>query len=307
MTRLTAIFPMLALAAALLAYFAPEPFIPLKALIPWLLGLVMLGMGLALTGADFTRVLKRPAPILLGTLMQYGLMPLFGWAVARGLGLPPELLIGVVLVGSAPGGTASNVITYLARGDVALSVTLTTVSTLLCVVATPALALAYAGASIDVPALAMVFDILKVVVVPVLLGVALNHWIGDRLTLLRDVLPAVSVFAILLIIAVIVALNADQVARMSFVVLLAVALHNAAGLASGYGLARLLGQDETTARTLAIEVGMQNSGLAVALALKHFSPAAALPGAIFSFWHNLSGSLLASHWARRAVRQPPSD
>lgn len=299
MTRITAWFPLWALSGALLAYGFPEPLVGLKPAILPLLGLVMFGMGVTLTLNQFAAVLRRPDIVGLGLALQFGVMPLAAWSIGTAMGLPPELLAGLILVGTAPGGTASNVVCYLAKGDVALSITLTTAATLLAVLLTPALAWLYLGERVPVPALEMLISIAQVVLAPVALGLVVNHWLGPRIGPVKAVFPLISVAAIVLIIAIIVALNAGNLAHVGAAVVIAVVLHNGIGLAAGYWLARLLGRDETTARTLAIEVGMQNSGLAVALAVKFFGPAAALPGAVFSIWHNLSGAALASWWSRR--------
>ena len=298
---LTRLFPLWALLGSAAALAWPAPLAALRPWIPWLLGLVMFGMGLTLTAADFARALRRPAVLALGVALQFAAMPLIAWLLARALHLDAALLAGLVLVGAAPGGTASNVICYLARGDVALSIALTTASTLLAVVATPLLTLLYAGQAVPVPAGAMLLTIAKIVLLPVALGVAVNQWLGARLRPLQAVFPLLSVAAIVLIIAIVVALNAGRLAELTALLALAVMAHNGLGLATGYGVARALRLDAATARTLAIEVGMQNSGLAVALALKHFNALAALPGALFSIWHNLSGAALASWWARRAA------
>ncbi|MGD2137485.1 MAG: bile acid:sodium symporter family protein [Gammaproteobacteria bacterium] len=297
-TRITGLFPLWALLGSLLAWLQPGWFAPLKAAIVPLLGLVMFGMGVTLTGQNFLTVLRRPQAVAIGVGMQYLLMPLTGWLLAMIAGLPPQLAVGLILLGSCPGGTASNVICYLARGDVALSITLTAVSTLLAVIATPLLTLLYAGQVIAVPALDMLFSILRIILLPVSLGVLLNHFLHRRLGMVRNLFPLVSVAAIVLIIAIIVALNHAQLGQLAPAVAATVVAHNTLGLLAGYGLARLLGRDERESRTLAIEVGMQNSGLAVALAVKYFSASAALPGALFSIWHNLSGSLLAAAWGR---------
>ncbi|NNL65873.1 MAG: bile acid:sodium symporter family protein, partial [Myxococcales bacterium] len=193
----------------------------------------------------------------------------------------------------------SNVICYLARADVALSITLTAVSTLLAILATPLLTGLYVGTSVEVDVPGMIASIFRIVLVPVGLGVAVNAWLGERIAPLRRLFPLVSVLAIVLIIAIVVALSHARLAELSGLLALAVVLHNAAGLALGYGVPALLGLPEPQRRTLAIEVGMQNSGLGVALAVAHFSALAALPGALFSVWHNLSGSLLAAIWSRR--------
>lgn len=299
LARLTVFFPIWAILGAGFAYFLPAAFSPMKGAIVPLLGLVMFGMGMTLTVENFLEVARRPVVVLVGLGLQFLIMPLAGFLVATGLGLSAMLTAGVVLVGSCPGGTASNVICYLARGDVALSITLTTASTVLAVLATPLLTWAYVGASVPVPVVDMLGSILAIVLAPVGLGVAANRFFGRRLGKARAVFPLLSVIAIVLIIAIIVALNREALATVGLAVAVAVALHNLLGLAGGYGCSKLLRFDERTCRTLAIEVGMQNSGLGVALAVKYFSAAAALPGAIFSVWHNLSGAALASYWSRR--------
>lgn len=296
---LTRLFPFWALLLTSIAWYLPEPFREGKGLILPLLVVIMFGMGMTLTTADFRRVLQRPTVILLGVVLQYSVMPLLAFLLSRLLGLGPELTVGMVLVGASSGGTASNVITYLARGDVALSITLTMVSTLLAALLLPGLTWLYIGQVVPVPVEKMLLSVLQLVLVPVLLGVTINTLLGNKLHPLNRLFPLLSMSAIVLIIAIIVSLNHDNLAQMGPLLLLAVVLHNLGGMGIGYLLPRLLGHDVITCRTLAIEVGMQNSGLSVALAVKYFTVAAALPGAIFSIWHNLSGSLLAGWWARR--------
>ena len=298
-TLLTGLFPLWALLGSLLAWMMPGWFAPLKPAIVPLLGLVMFGMGMTLTGRDFLNVLRRPFPVFLGVMMQFLLMPFAAWALAAGAGLPPQLTVGLILVGCSPGGTASNVICYLARGDVALSITLTMASTLLAVVATPLLTLFYAGETVPVPALDILITVFKIIFLPVMLGVLVNHFFHRALSPVRRVFPLLSVLSIVLIIMIIVSLNHDSLANIASGVAAVVVLHNLIGLLGGYWLPRWLGRDRRECRTLAIEVGMQNSGLAVALAVKYFSVTAALPGALFSIWHNLSGSLLAGLWRRK--------
>ena len=298
---LTTLFPLWALLGVGAAFLWPGAIAAGRPAIVPLLGLVMFGMGLTLAPRDFAAVARRPGRVALGTALQFGVMPLAGWAVSVGLGLPRDFLVGMVLVGACPGGTASNVICYLARGDVALSITLTTVSTLLAVVLTPALTWLYIGQTVPVPVVAMLLTILKVIVGPVVAGVVLNRLLGDRLGRLTDVFPLLSVAAIVAIIAIVVALNAGRAGSLVWPLALAVVLHNGIGLAAGYGVPRLMGYDTRFARTVAIEVGMQNSGLGVALATQFFSAAAALPGALFSVWHNLSGAALAGIWSRRSA------
>ncbi len=295
----TTLFPVWALAASAAAWLWPAPFVALKPAIVPLLGVVMFGMGATLTTASFAEALRRPGTVALGVALQYLVMPAAGWAAATLAGLPPALAAGLILVGSCPGGTASNVICYLARGDVALSITLTAVSTLLAAWATPLLTWLWAGARVEVPVAAMMRDTAAIVLVPVALGVLANTLWHRRLARVRRAMPLVSVAAIALIIAIIVALTRERLAAVGPALAAAVALHNALGLALGYAAARILGLERRLARTLAIEVGMQNSGLGVALAAKHFGALAALPGALFSVWHNLTGSALAAWWSRR--------
>ena len=292
-------FPLWAILLSVIAYFFPTIFTPLKPGIVPLLMVIMFGMGITLTLGDFLRVLRQPSILLLGVVLQYSIMPLAALLVASVLGLPTALLVGMVLVGSSPGGTASNVICYLARGNVALSVSLTLLSTLLAFALTPALTWLYVGHAVPVPVWDMLYSVLKIVVIPVLLGALINTLLGNRLQRWLPFFPLLSVLAIIIIIAIIVALNQSRLATVGYAITIAVILHNLVGLLAGYWIPRLLGKDAITCRTLAIEVGMQNSGLSVALAIKYFSTMAALPGALFSIWHNISGSLLASFWRKR--------
>lgn len=300
-TRITLLFPIWALLLSAVAYVFPAPFVALKPLIVYLLGLVMFGMGMTLTLANFAEVLRRPGVIALGVALQFLLMPFIAWALAKILGLPPLLLAGMVLVGASPGGTASNVMCYLARGDVALSITLTAVSTLLAIFAMPLLTLFYAGREVDVDTHKMLRDILWIVLVPVGAGLLFNLIFGAWLMPAKRAFALVSVAGIVVIIAVIVALNRSRLGLIGPTVLGAVIAHNLLGLGGGYLAGALFGVSPRARRTLAIEVGMQNSGLAVALALKYYSAVAALPGAVFSIWHNVSGSLLAAWWSRRSA------
>lgn len=311
--RINTLFPLWAICFAAVACLVPDFFtqpltighfsaswLPgLPQLITPLLMVIMFCMGLTLTAADFARVAREPHKVLLGVALQFLLMPLAAWLVAQALGLAPELMVGMVVVGAAAGGTASNVITYLAGGRVALSITMTLVSTLVSVLATPLLTGFYAGQTLNVPVQAMMQSIAQIVVVPVVFGVLANRLLKEWLPGREDWLAFVAMACIVIVIATIVALNRDQLFVTGPLVALAVILHNLLGLSCGYAGARLLGCDSRDARTIAIEVGMQNSGLAVVLAAKYFGPAAALPGAIFSIWHNISGSLLAGYWARR--------
>ncbi|WP_432573438.1 bile acid:sodium symporter family protein [Kineococcus sp. SYSU DK005] len=294
-------FTLVVLAAGALALAAPGAFAGWSPAVPWLLSVIMLGMGMSMRPVDFAVIGRRPWALLLGVAAQYTVMPLLGYGVAHLLSLPPELAVGMILVGAAPGGTASNVMVYLARGDVALSVAMTSVSTLLAPFLTPLLVLALVGQTLPVSGTALFTSIVQVVLVPVLAGLALRLLVPRLVERCLDVLPLVSVAGITAVVLAVVAGSAATVLSAGALVLLAVVLHNVGGLALGYAVGRLCGLPVASRRAISIEVGMQNSGLAAALATVHFSPAAALPAAIFSVWHNVSGSLLAGRWSRRPV------
>ena len=286
--------------ASVVAFFLP-PLAALTGYINPLLGLVMFGMGLTLTASDFVRVFRRPAGVAIGVAGQFTIMPLVAFLLAVALRLPPELAAGVILLGCCPGGTASNVITYLARGDVSLSVSMTAVSTMLAPLLTPLLVLLLAGAWLPVDAVGLFVSIVQIVLLPVAAGVLVNTFLGGAVRRVRPALPLVSVVAIIVIVAGVVAASAESLLTVGPLVLLVVVLHNLTGYALGYGVARALKIEPSQRRAMVVEVGMQNSGLAAALATTYFSPVAALPGAVFSVWHNISGPALATFWSRRPV------
>lgn len=261
-----------------------------------MLAVIMFAMGITLRIDDFRRVFLRPLEILAGVCAQYVVMPLLGFLLAIAFGISPLIAVGIVLVGSCPGGTASNVITYLARGDLALSVTLTSVSTLLCPFLLPALMYGYAGKWIDVPVADLFISALQIVLLPVLLGVSLRKLLGRKSETVLPFLPSVSSLVIALVVGIIVALNAESIKTIGAVVFLAVIIHNALGLVFGYLIAKALGFGESSCRAISVEVGMQNSGLAAALSHLHFGYPSALPAALFSIWHNISGGAVASLW-----------
>ncbi len=296
--KLVTYFPLLAIALSSIAFFYPEGFIALQPAIIPLLASIMFSMGLTLTWRHFQAAARQPLVVGIGIAVQYLFMPLFAWLSAMLWRLPMEQLVGMVLVGSSAGGTASNVICYLARGNVALSILMTMTSTLCAVIFMPFLVYLYLHQSIPVPMADMMRSILFIVLLPVVLGTTLNSLFPGRLKKIEAAFPIVSSIAIMIIIAIIVALNRQNLAFLSLPVLGAVILHNLLGLITGYGIPRLLKFDPITCRTVCIEVGMQNSGLSVALAIKYFSPLAALPGALFSIWHNLSGIMLAACWRK---------
>ncbi|MBR3745965.1 MAG: bile acid:sodium symporter family protein [Selenomonadaceae bacterium] len=267
--------------------------------IPFMIGVVMFGMGMTLTPNDFREVFRRPVEILIGVVAQFTIMPLVAFALTKIFNLPPELAIGVILLGTCPGGTASNIIAYLARGDVALSVSMTMTTTLMSPIVTPLLTYWLAGAQIEVSLTAMMLSIAKIVLAPILTGLALNHFFSEVTKKIQPILPVISSLAMIFVVGSVVSLSADKILSVGLTVAAVVILHNACGLSLGYFAAKIFRMDSRKARTVAIEVGMQNSGLTVSLAMIYFAPLAAIPGAIFSVWHNFSGSLIANYFARR--------
>ncbi|HEY9279426.1 MAG TPA: bile acid:sodium symporter family protein [Eoetvoesiella sp.] len=283
---------------AILAFFAPDQFRWLGVYIVPLLGIIMFGMGLTLSKNDFAEVFKRPGTVAIGVMGQFIIMPGLAWLLSTALALPPEVAVGVILVGCCPGGTASNVMTFLARGDIALSVAITSVTTLLAPVVTPALIYLLASQWLEVSAAAMFWSIVQVVILPIVLGILAQSLLRDKVKACVDVLPLVSVVAIVAIVAAVVAGNQQKIATSGLMIFAVVVLHNGLGLLLGYWLGKLFGLNVAQRKTLSIEVGMQNSGLGVALATAHFSPLAAVPSAIFSVWHNISGPLVATLFQR---------
>lgn len=260
-----------------------------------MLGLIMFGMGLTLNPRDFRIVFSRPKDVLTGCLAQFTVMPLLAWLLTWLFGLPADLALGVILVGCCPGGTASNVITYLAKGDLALSVGMTATSTVLAPVLTPLLTWLLAGTFVDVDAWGMLLSILYVVIAPILAGFIIQKYLPAFTHRVVAYLPAFSSVMIALLVSIIVAHNASKLLTGGLLVVLVVVLHNLGGLAVGYGIGRMLGLSHAKRTAISIEVGMQNSGLASGLATLHFAafPLATIPGAVFSVWHNISGALMA--------------
>ena len=293
---------LIVIAVAALALFAPQTCLWVKtSWINWLLGIVMFGMGLTLKMSDFKVVFSRPKDIIIGFIAQFTLMPLIAFALTKAFSLPTEIAVGVILVGTCPGGTSSNVMTYLSKGDVPLSVGMTAVSTLFAPLMTPLLTLLYAGQRVDVNAVAMFLSIVKVVLVPIALGLVCNYFFEKVTRQIVRILPLISTIAIIMIIASVVSANSARLKTVGLIVVLVVILHNLLGYAAGYGVGKLLRLNTTKCRALSIEVGMQNSGLATSLAATHFAqyPLATIPGAVFSVWHNISGAVYANFLANR--------
>ena len=294
----TLTFPALAIVLSAVAIYFSEIFSAVADSVIFILALVMFLMGLTLDKRDFLRIRDKPVIVFIGVLLQFSLMPLIAVIVSYLLKLPNQLIAGMVLVGSCAGGTASNVMTYLAKGDLALSISMTIVSTLIGVIATPILCEFYLSETLAVDSIGMVKSITQLVFIPVFLGVFLKAYAARFVLKIEKWIPSLSMLCILYIIAIVVALNSDRLSNIGFALIAAVILHNSLGLFLGYYFSRLLGLNLRQSKTLAIEVGMQNSGLGVTLALQFFSPSAAVPGALFSLWHNISGSILASLWGK---------
>ena len=296
----------LVLAGAVLALLFPDQLNILRPqVINYLLGVIMFGMGLTLKLEDFKVVFSRPKDVIIGCLAQFTIMPLLAWLLVRLFSLDEALALGVVLVGCCPGGTASNVIAYLAKGDLALSVGMTGVSTLFAPLLTPLLTWLLAGKSVDVNVLSMFLSILYVVILPIVVGLFVK-WLWPRFTEKSVAyLPAVSSLAIAFIVMIIVAANAQKLLVGGFAIVAVVMLHNLCGLGVGYLIASMLRLSPSKRKAISIEVGMQNSGLASSLATIHFAayPMASIPGAIFSVWHNISGALVARFFARQSKQE----
>ncbi|WP_301432095.1 bile acid:sodium symporter family protein [Acinetobacter baumannii] len=286
---------------AALALWQPEFFVWLKAYIPWILGIIMLGMGMTMTVDDFKGVLQSPKAVLIGVVAQFVVMPGLAFILCKLFNLPSEIAVGVILVGCCPGGTASNVITYMAKGNVALSVACTSVSTLLAPVLTPTIFYLLASQWLKIDAASMFISILQVVLLPIVIGLILRTWLKRQVESYIQVMPLVSVIAIVAIVAAIIGGSKAAILQSGLLILAVVILHNGLGYLLGFTAARFFKLPYADSKAIAIEVGMQNSGLGVALAAVHFaaSPITAVPSAIFSLWHNISGPALATYWASK--------
>ena len=298
---LTRFMGVIIIAFSALALWQPWIFSWVAPHISAMLGILMLGMGMTLHWQDFSHVLRHPRDLGLGLVVQFGCMPLLAFALCHVFALPPELAMGMILVGTAPGGTASNVLTFIARGDVAFSVAMTAAATLVSLLLTPPLTWLLGGVWVPVDMGGLFWSIVKIVLVPVLLGLLLHHFQRGLVDRLMPFLPLASALVITLVIAGIIAVNAQNILSAGPAIFAAVIAHNLLGLAVGWFAACRLRFAPPRRRALAIEIGTQNSGLATALALAHFTPAAAIAGALFSVWQNISGALLSNFWATRPV------
>lgn len=271
----------------------------LKSLIVPLLMLIMFGMGTTMSIGDFSGVFKMPKAILVGLICQFSIMPLVGFVLVFAANLPPEIAAGVILVGSSPSGLASNVMSFISKSNVALSITLTACATLLAPFTTPLLMKLLASSYVPIDALSMFWSITKIVLLPVIGGLIFNYFLYERFKFLGKLMPIISMAGIAFIIAIITASGRDSLLNIGFLLVGIVLLHNCLGYTLGYGLSVLLGMDKKSARTIAFEVGLQNSGLASGIAVEMGKLATmGLAPALFSIIQNISGSILASIWRK---------
>lgn len=267
----------------------------------WFFALTMFGIGAVLQAEDFKRIARRPSIVFIGSVAQFSIMPLGAFVLAKALGLPAELTVGLILTGSAPGAMASNVMSYIAKADVAYSVSLTTFSTLLCPLLTPGLTFLLAGAELDVPFWSMVASVLKMVVAPLLAGFAVRHFSGKKIEKILVIFPAISVTFIIFICSLVIALNKGHLGGVTGLVVAGAIILNIYGMAAGYGVGAVWRMNMRRKRTLSIEIGMQNAGLGTVLALKHFGERAAIPAAVFVFICIISASVMAEVWQKNPV------
>ncbi|MCI7353660.1 MAG: bile acid:sodium symporter family protein [[Actinobacillus] rossii] len=287
-------FALWVLLFAYLAFQFPDTYKQFAPYIPYLLGIVMFGMGITLTFNDFGEVFKHPKSVIIGVIGQFVIMPSIAFFLAKVFNLPADLAVGVILVGSCPGGTSSNVMTYLAKGNTALSVACTTISTLLAPVLTPVIFYILASQWLEIDAAGMFISVLKMVLFPIFLGLVVRAMFKKKIAEISQTMPLLSVISIVLILAAVVAVSKDKIVESGLLIFGVVVLHNCLGYLVGFFSAKLLGLSIADSKAVSIEVGMQNSGLGAALAAAHFNPIAAVPSAIFSFWHNVSGPILAN-------------
>lgn len=296
-------FAIWVLVAAGLAIWLPEYFTWIGSYITILLGIVMFGMGMTLKLDDFKLILQHPKGVIIGIVSQFVIMPLLAFTLAKVFNLPPEIAVGVILVGCCPGGTSSNVMTFLAKGNTALSVTITSFTTLLAPFVTPALIYLLASEWLPVSFMAMFMSVIKVVLIPIILGIIAQFLFKPLVAKSVDILPTVSVIAIVMIVAAVVSGSRDKILETGLIIFAIVILHNGLGYLIGFLVAKLFKLKYDDQKAVSIEVGMQNSGLGAQLAMAHFDPVSAVPSAIFSFWHNISGPILATYWGSKANKK----
>jgi len=283
----------------LVAYFFPKPFKALGPAMDWFFALTMFGIGTVLKIEDFKRIAAKPTIVLIGTCAQYTIMPFGAFGIAKLFNLPPEAAVGLILTGAAPDAMSSTVICYIAEADVAYSVSLTTASTLICPLVTPGLTFLLARSLLEVPFWQMVLSVIKMIILPLFAGFGARYYFKERIEKVLAVFPAISVTFIIFICSLVIALNKDRLGQMTGLVLAACLALNIFGMLAGYGVGAAFRMEEDRRRTLAIGVGMQNAGLGMVLALKHFGEEAALPAAAFVFICIITASVMAEIWQRQ--------
>ncbi|MCD6395294.1 MAG: bile acid:sodium symporter family protein [Planctomycetes bacterium] len=299
-TKFFAVWVML---LAIVAYYWPEPFKVNMIVLNVFFGLTMFGIGAVLSVDDFRRIGQRPVIILIGSAAQFTIMPLGAYFLARLFNLPPVLAAGLILAGCAPGAMASNVMCYVGRADTAYSVSLTTVSTLLCPVLTPGLTVLLAQRDMDIPFWPMFLDVMCTVVLPLLAGFATRHFFRKQVDRVSRIFPAISVTFIIFICAVVIALNRERLQLLTPAVIAVVVCLNVYGMFSGYGVGTLFGMETARRRTLSIEIGMQNAGLGTKLALAHLGSESAIPTALFVFVCIITASVMVEFWRRQSEQK----
>jgi len=298
-------FALWVVAGGVAAYFWPGPFkLFSTSTMDVLFALTMFGIGAVLQTEDFRRIVQRPVIVLIGTITQYSLMPLTAWAIANALSLDPQITVGLVLTASAPGAMSSSVVSYIAKADLAYSVSLTTVSTLIAPLATPGLTYLLAGSKLDIPFQDMLTDVVLLVIVPLFVGFGVRYWFTNKVEKFEPAFPAISVTFIVLICCRVIAVNRDELVGMTGLLLSTAVLMNILGMVGGYLIAWVSRMDIPQRRSLAIEGGMQNAGLGTVLAVKHFSDRAAMPAAAFVFICIITASLMAAYWQRHLPKDP---
>jgi BASS family bile acid:Na+ symporter len=306
LTFYTKYFAIWVVAFGVVAYVLPGPFVALKGCMKLFFALTMFGIGAVLEVADFKRIAHRPVIVLIGSAAQFSIMPLGAFLPAKLFDLPPEIAVGLILTGSAPGAMASNVMCYIAKADTAYSVSLTTVSTLLCPLLTPGLTFILAKSRLEVPFLDMVGDVLQMVVMPLFVGFGVRHYLKDRIEKILPVFPAISVTFIIFICSLVIALNKERLAEVTGIILAVGVILNIYGMLGGYGVGSAFRMNLRRRRTLAIEIGMQNAGLGTVLALNNFGEKGAevaMPAAIFVFVCIITASAMAAAWQRTAPNE----
>lgn len=294
----TKYFAIWVIAFGVVAYFWPGPFKALGPGMDWFFALTMFGIGAVLQIEDFKRIVQKPVIVLIGSAAQFSIMPLGAFVLSKLFGLPPEIAVGLILTGSAPGAMASNVMSYIAKADTAYSVSLTTVSTLLCPLLTPGLTFILARSRLEVPFWEMMLSVIKMVIVPLFVGFGVRHYFKDKIEKVLPIFPAISVTFIIFICSLVIALNKDRLTQVTGLVLATAVILNIYGMLGGYSVGSAFRMEVQRRRTLAIEIGMQNAGLGTVLALKHFGEKAAIPAAIFVFICIITASIMAELWQK---------